>query len=927
VALLRRIEAGVSRRARPRALLLGFIALAVAGPFAFLEAHTAAPTLGSQGLDTSLPLTESAATVRGRGRFADLEITVNQTKSLINQAVSITWKGGTPTATTPGAFSANFLQIMQCWGEDDGMVPSNPGPPPEQCVQGAVGSIRNPPANVHPESFVYRRVIGLAGQPGLDMAAGVFDPDGLLWRPFRSVTGAVVDIQEDPDFVLVGKSWLNPFFNGTTTNEISGARTDLSGRGAELFEVHTGLQSTGLGCGQAVLEVAGAKRVPRCWIVIVPRGEAVDENEGTGSGANRPVATSPLAPSPWSNRIAIPIEFVPVESPCQLGADERRLAGGELIQTALVSWQPALCSTAKLPPFSFAPVSDSAARQQIAASTSGGPGMVIVSRPLSPNARDPKSPVVYAPLGVSALVIGFNVERFPRAATSEAAAVTGVRVAELNLTPRLVAKLLTQSYASQVTVGNVLPSTYAWATKNPLSMGTDPDFFQFNPEFELLNPNDARTFGGLQLPAGTSDAAQQVWEWVLADPEAKAWLNGQPDQWGMKVNPVYLTDATQNPSGQPFANPIPATFPKSDPYCFQAETRGANNEIVPPPLCGTDWMPYSRSFSDAARIARIAFDGARIVENPNALTSSDVWARQPPQIIGSRAMLALTDLPSAKRYGLQVARLSHAGDVGPSRQFVGPTDASMVAGVRAMRPGIDPLVLQPAPGSPAPGAYPLTTLSYAAIKPLALDAGARRDYAAFLDYATGTGQIAGRDPGLLPPGYTPLPSRLRAQAWTAAIAVRGMIAPTAPTTTTTTTTTTVAGTQATVTSVASQPPVNAVPTATPPSRPASTSSGSPPSTGTLPTVVSEPPVAEVTESSEPAVTESPPTTEQVVTDTVPPTSVAGGATPKVDLTNSRFAVAGVGALALFSAYGALAITKRDRRALESVVDANGTDEA
>ncbi len=59
----------------------------------------------------------------GRGAFADLEITVNQTKNLTNQAVSVTWTGATPTIDSGGSrFGENYLQIFQCWGDDDGTI-------------------------------------------------------------------------------------------------------------------------------------------------------------------------------------------------------------------------------------------------------------------------------------------------------------------------------------------------------------------------------------------------------------------------------------------------------------------------------------------------------------------------------------------------------------------------------------------------------------------------------------------------------------------------------------------------------------------------------------------------------------------------------------------------------------------------------------
>ena len=180
-------------------------------------------------------------------------------------------------------------------------------------------------------------------------------------------------------------------------------------------------------------------------------------------------------------------------------------------------------------------------------------------------------------------------------------------------TPRLVAKLLTQSYTAQVNI--IEQPGYDWDDLNPIGLHRDPDFLRFNPEFAELQVFDGRLFSGLQLPAGTSDAARQVWEWILADPEAAEWLSGQPDQWDMRVNPRYATVAEKNSSGFPFGDPTPELFPKSDPYCYQAPSTGS---FTPPQLCGTDWMPYARSFDEAALRVRAAADFARIAPNPFA---------------------------------------------------------------------------------------------------------------------------------------------------------------------------------------------------------------------------------------------------------------------------------------------------------------------
>ncbi|MEO6571761.1 MAG: hypothetical protein ABIO83_09455, partial [Ilumatobacteraceae bacterium] len=218
--------------------------------FAAQSSSSAAPVLptesvpGSQGTDTALPLTPSAVTVNGRDDFAGLTVTVNQTANLTNQAVSVTWTGGAPTIQGPGRFGGNFLQIMQCWGDDDGTEPLNPGPPPEQCVQGAVGgTYEGVAAGVAPNGSAITREMSVEGWESYDPSAGRLDPKtGVVWRPFRAVRGDEIPIQTNSSFnpTVAGNYWQNPYFDIITTNEIAGASTGPDGTGAELFRVDTG---------------------------------------------------------------------------------------------------------------------------------------------------------------------------------------------------------------------------------------------------------------------------------------------------------------------------------------------------------------------------------------------------------------------------------------------------------------------------------------------------------------------------------------------------------------------------------------------------------------------------------------------------------------------------------------------------------------
>ncbi len=730
------------------------------------------PVAGQAGTDTSLPATDSAVTVQGRDRFSSMSFTVNQTANLGNQAVSIEWTGGTLTTK-----DGNYVQVMQCWGDDDGTNPQNPGPPPEQCVYGAADGVYGGRLQgiFGENNNTLTRVIARADLPTYEPGVGYVDTrTNAVWRPFRAVDGTVVDVQIDPFFNPTfggGNYWQNQYFNSITTNEIVIGRTRPNGTGEELFEVATGIENSGLGCGQQVQPLAdGSVKAPTCWLVIVPRAEAAYENVGLISDPGSiQVSTSPLAPRAWQNRIAIPLDFNPVEPACNLTDKQTRIAGSELIVPAVTSWQPALCEQPGRKPYSYGTISDATARQQLVSDVNGAPGMVVVSEPLAAETVEPDDPVVYAPLAVSGTVIGFNIERNPKSGNEEVEALATVRVAELNLTPRLVAKLLTQSYRNQVDIA-LIDSGYAWSKANPRHLAVDPDFLQFNPEFELLS-NTSRNLSGLVLPARNSDASRQLWSWILADPEAKAWIDGQPDEWGMQVNPVYATTASANSTGSAFADPVPDSYPKADPYCYQSPPINSG-KVTPPQLCTTDWMPYVQSLRDAARATRAADDGAKTNLDNFAVEPSKAYKAAGPQSPGNRSMLSITDSASAALYGLQTARLSRAGDNGDDRDFVAATAESMDASVAAMEPETEPNVLEPDPLADAPGAYPLTSISYAAVTPLSLEAAEREEYAAFLDYAAGPGQVSGEARGELPRGYAPLSDELRAQTTAAAEAVR-----------------------------------------------------------------------------------------------------------------------------------------------------------
>jgi hypothetical protein len=71
-------------------------------------------------------------------------------------------------------------------------------------------------------------------------------------------------------------------------------------------------------------------------------------------------------------------------------------------------------------------------------------------------------------------------------------------------------------------------------------------------------------------------------------------------------------------------------------------------------------------------------------------------------------------------------------------------------------------------------------LTYAAATPNSLNPTSRNDYANFVEYAVGPGQVQGLKFGQLPPGYAPLPQNLVDQANAAAKLIRNGVPVPAP---------------------------------------------------------------------------------------------------------------------------------------------------
>lgn len=727
---------------------------------------TVAPT------DAASATTSSAVTVTADGYdlafdtapFPGLKVTVSQTQNLLSQGIVVSWTGGTQsTKPISGSMGGeNFLQIAQCWGED----PDNPGHPDRTtCQYGASlseGTTRNSSAedaDLHPEDEKYTVP-----------RAGMFTP-AYTSIPFRGVDGTVIaDVEQrspGPNTRIAGVDVnTNEFFTQLTTNEVKWAGSGPNGSGSVPFEVQTAMQSPGLGCGSPVT-TGSAVTGQSCWLVIIPRG--------TGDSGASSITKSGLLWDAWQHHLAVKLDFKPLGVRCEIGAAERQLAGSELVAGAVSSWQPELCLGDTGSAFVMS-TGNEAEALELASGTAPSP-LAFTSSPLE---TDQSDPLQYAPVALSGVAVSVAIDRTVTplpGVPAEYREKDSLPFDSVNLTPRILAKLLTGSYYEALPPADRTHIGFTDFTNpgdNARTMVQDPDFLAVNdPEwgYQLMV---STSLADALLPSGRSDLAIQLWRYVLGDADAREFLAGEPDPWGMRVNPWYSTNPEVNPTETGLELPRD-NFPKADPIekpdttaSDPANGTGAVNLVT--------WRPYTADF-EAGAYHTLRGDGL-LLGVWDKFSAPPKYSKSVRELIGSQRVLALTTAPAAARYQTVTASL-----LNPAGQFVAPTETGMLAAAAAMTPSAaQPQVYEYDPAGTtakaAATAYPLTMPVYAALNPAQTDAAQRAIYANLVRYAVSDGQKPGTDPGQLPPGYAPLPQGWVDRALAAASAIeQGLVAP------------------------------------------------------------------------------------------------------------------------------------------------------
>ena len=692
--------------------------------------------------------TSSAVTVSGRGEFKGMKFTVSQTKDLTDQAVRVSWTGGAPTTFAGSEFNTGFVQIMQCWGNADDAVKSNPGPPRTQCEYGASPTTGRGtwPGNGYDDT----RDVSYSAQPTRYGQDDTYGSDGSFGQgevPFKAVNG---------EYVTAGTQ-NNKFFSYNTTNEIDFARTSPDGTGTTLFETATSLQAPQLGCGDPIKQADGSVKGRSCWLVIVPQG-SLDLNGQPYADTTQVNAGSPVSSTNWANRIAVPLGFDSVGTSCKIGAHELDTTGSELVTDAMTSWQAKLCDSGTV--YSYSELGDADARSQL---SSDQAQLAFSSDAVGSDAgvAAPPDKVYNAPVALSGVVIAFNIDSQPGVGAPPAdQALAGSQLTQVKLDPLLVAKLLTESYrnspwgavTTSLTGGAVKVTAakgYDWAVNNPEGLITDPQFLALNPSFATMSISETpSTDTDLITALGHSDSAKELWKYVESDATARKFLAGIPDAYGMHVNPYYSTDPDVNPTGTAF-DPNRDDYPKSDPWSWTATNEGP--KVLAQGM--TDFHPY---VDDMHEGAVDALRGVQLWKSSwNALADPPAWQTPGPQAIGDRFQLVVTDAASAQRYGLPTAELLNS-----SGNYVAAGTASLSAAA-ATATG-DPAVVSPKDATGK--AYPLGMLVYAQLRPTQLTEQQRDGYSALIRYAVGAGQVSGVSLGELPLGYAPLSKTLKNQA-------------------------------------------------------------------------------------------------------------------------------------------------------------------
>jgi ABC-type phosphate transport system substrate-binding protein len=463
--------------------------------------------------------------------------------------------------------------------------------------------------------------------------------------------------------------------------------------------------------------------------------------------------------SNWRNRITVPLTFGPPANTCDL-VDRRiplNVYGSEPAARATAQWAAAFCQDPTKFKLQHVRTGEPQAKSALA---NGSIPAALVSRP-PPGGY--AVPTVNAPIAVTGFAISYSVD-----------GPNGDQYPDLKLTPRLIAKLLTGSYWSIEQQKNALSALPAddprrAVLKNPRDMSFDPEFMALNPG--IPTAQQVQSAASLLAISGNADTMYALTAYLNADPEARAFLDGQPDPWGMVVHPRYRGIALPRESW-PLLDDLrlPLVFPDNSVCLYTGSDTVQNIPIMPliaAPVASLAvaglTMQYAVSNSSATNCVRPPTPPVNDKQHEYGGTFKPLGRESP----GSRFVLGLTSLGDVGYLGLAPALLqSDASDVGAkfangnNRHFVAPNNQS-IAKAMSLATGDATTHTWPIPydrlrTAAGAGAYPGTMVVYAAVPTTGLDPAVALQLGKLLRFAAGPGQQQGFDPGQVPPGFLPM---------------------------------------------------------------------------------------------------------------------------------------------------------------------------
>ncbi len=602
----------------------------------------------------------------------------------------MSWTGGHPDHVVDNAFQSNYLQIFECWGDPQSTDPAttdDPGPLPTQCQFGAE-TISSSAYPVKEPGFEYSRVLTQQSWSDYDVTVGTSgvwtDPStGFVVAPFQAVDGTVVDQQADYNYDLDPNNpkpfWLNPYFRYGTSNEVDFARTYADGTG------HAAVPGPDRPRGSRARlrpEPATGRRAAATPGPPVLAGGRAPGHAGRGEPGRRDRRERPDLPA-HPDGLGQPDRHPPRLQPGRVELLHQRRRPARSSATSWPrrpssSWQPALCDQPGSPSSATSRTPTTRPGRTCTDPTYGAAGMSVFSDPADPCQVDPSNPVVYAPLTLSGVVGGVQHPTGARpvvdgqSADRTRSALAGTQVGHIYLTPRLMAKLLTQSYQAQLqNVTATKPAGLRVGRSTTRSTCfTDPDFLQWNPEFSLLSTAQAIDAGTALVEEASSDAASAVWKWILADPEAGRGWTGKPDPWGMQVNPYLQHQPVDQPGGRRRSATRRRTTTRRATRTatrHRPASSPGRRRSRPARSASSTGRPTSLTMAGGGPGTGAANDGAKTTFNPALTAEHGVDGQRAP---GPRARTSSSPSPTRPRPPATVSRRRASAVPGTTRRPV-----------------------------------------------------------------------------------------------------------------------------------------------------------------------------------------------------------------------------------------------------------------